>query len=160
MFEVGDKIVYPLHGAGTIVGEEVKEILGVKREYFIMEMPIGNMKISIPKDNIEEIGVREVFDKEDLPEVLEVLKGDKSKMSNNWSRRYRENLNRIRTGDIMELAAVVRNLMIRDEEKGLSTGEKKMLNNTNKMLISELVVVNGRTVEETEKMIEEAVKSE
>ena len=157
MFEVGDKIVYPMHGAGTIVAVEEKEILGQKKKYLIMEMPIGDMDISIPVDNIESIGIRDVFDKEDLDEVIRVLEGDLSKMSDNWSRRYRENLDKIRTGDILEVAAVVRNLTIREEEKGLSTGEKKMLNSAMKMLVSELIIVNGKTKEETEKLIEDSI---
>lgn len=160
MFNIGDKIVYPLHGAGTIVAIEEKEILGNIKQYFIIAMPIGDMKISVPVDNVEEIGVREVFDKSDLPLVFDVLKGDMSKMSDNWSRRYRENLDKIRTGDILEIAAVVRNLTIRDDEKSLSTGEKKMLNNALKMLISELIIVNGKSKEETEDLVEKAIRNE
>lgn len=159
MFNIGDKIVYPLHGAGTIVAIEEKEILGKIKQYFIIAMPIGDMKISVPVDNVEEIGVREVFDQEELSLVFDVLKGDMSKMSDNWSRRYRENLDKIRTGDILEIAAVVRNLTIRDEDKGLSTGEKKMLNNALKMLISELIIVNGMSKEETEEIVEKAIRN-
>lgn len=159
MFEIGDKIVYPMHGAGTIIGVEEKEILGTVKKYYIFQMPIGDMNISIPVDKIKEIGVRDVFDIEDLPNVINVLTGDLSKMSDNWSKRFRENLDRIRTGDIFEVAAVVRNLSIRDQEKGLSTGEKKMLNSAMKMLVSELIIVNGKTQEETEKLIEESIES-
>ena len=159
MFNIGDKIVYPLHGAGTIVAIEEKEILGKIKQYFIIAMPIGDMKISVPVDNVAEIGVREVFDQEELSLVFDVLKGDMSKMSDNWSRRYRENLDKIRTGDILEIAAVVRNLTIRDEDKGLSTGEKKMLNNALKMLISELIIVNGMSKEETEEIVEKAIRN-
>lgn len=157
MFEIGDKVVYPMHGAGTIVGVEEKEILGTIKKYFIMEMPIGDMDVSIPVDNIEAIGIREVFDIGHLQDVIDVLKGDLSKMSDNWSRRYRENLDRIRTGDILEVAAVVRNLSMRDNEKGLSTGEKKMLNSAMKMLVSELIVVNGKSKEDTLQLIETAI---
>lgn len=157
MFEIGDKVVYPMHGAGTIVGVEEKEILGKTKKYFIMEMPIGDMDVSIPVDNIEAIGIREVFDIGNLQDVIDVLNGDLSKMSDNWSRRYRENLDRIRTGDILEVAAVVRNLSMRDNEKGLSTGEKKMLNSAMKMLVSELIVVNGKSKEDTLQLIETAI---
>lgn len=157
MFDIGDNIVYPLHGAGTIVDIEEKEILGRRMKYYIMQMPIGDMEISIPVDKAAEIGIREVFSKDQISDVLYVLEGDLSKMSDNWSRRYRENLDRIRTGDIFELAAVVRNLTIRDKEKGLSTGEKKMLNNATKMLVSEMIIVNGKSKEETEKLIDEAI---
>ncbi len=160
MFNIGDKVVYPMHGAGIIEGIEEKEILGEKRKYYIMRMPIGDMKVMIPVDNVEEIGIREVIDDEDMEKVLEILKGDQSKMPQNWNRRYRLNMERIKTGDIFEIAAVVRNLMIRDAEKGLSTGERKMLNSAKQMLISEIVLASDYDPEETERIIDEAVNDE
>ncbi len=157
MFKVGDKIVYPLHGAGTIVGMEEKEILGEVKEYFIMEMPIGEMEISIPVENVEDVGIRDVFKKEETEAIMTVLEGKSTSMPDNWNRRYRENLDKIRTGDIFEIARVVRNLAIRDHKKGLSTGEKKMLNSARRMLVSEYVLVNDVDVEEAEKKIEDAI---
>lgn len=158
MFNIGDKIVYPMHGAGIIEGIEEKEILGEKRKYYIMRMPIGDMKVMIPVDNVEEIGIREVINDEELSKVLDILKGDKTKMPQNWNRRYRINMEKIKSGDIFEIAAVVRNLMLRDAEKSLSTGEKRMLNSAKQMLISEIVLAVDSNQEETEKLIDEAVK--
>lgn len=157
MFNIGDKIVYPMHGAGIIEGIEEKEILGEKRKYYIMKMPIGEMKVMIPVDNVEEIGIREIINDEDFEKVITVLEGDKTKMPQNWNRRYRANMERIKSGDIFEIAAVVRNLMLRDAEKGLSTGERKMLNNAKQMLISEVVLVSDKPQEEAEKLIDDAV---
>jgi CarD family transcriptional regulator len=153
MFEVGDKIVYPNHGAGTIIDIEQKEILGEKKQYYIMKLPIGDMKVMIPKDNVEEIGLRNVVDSNMVSKVYQVLKGDQSEMSQNWNRRFRANTEKIKTGDIFEVAEVVRNLTIRDIVKGLSTGEKKMLNNSRQILISELVLAEGKDEKEVEEKI-------
>ncbi|AGB40171.1 CarD-like transcriptional regulator [Halobacteroides halobius DSM 5150] len=155
MFEIGDEIVYPNHGAGTIIDIEEKEILGETKKYYIMQLPIGEMKVMIPKDNIEEVGIRNVIDQEIAEKVYYVLSGEQSEMSQNWNRRYRANSEKIKTGDIFEVAEVVRNLTIRDIIKGLSTGEKKMLSNSRQILISELVLAEDRSQEEIEEKIEE-----
>jgi len=157
MFNIGDKIVYPMHGAGIIEGIEEKEILGEKRKYYIMKMPIGDMKVMIPVDSVNEIGVREIISNEEIGRVINILKGEKTSMPQNWNRRYRANMEKIKSGDIFEIAVVVRNLMLRDAEKTLSTGERKMLNNAKQMLISEIVLATDYTQEETEKLIDEAV---
>lgn len=158
MFKIGDKIVYPMHGAGVIENIETKEILGEKMDYYIMKMPIGEMKVMVPVKNVEEVGIRDVVDEAMLKEVVEKLKEGPSKMPQNWNRRYRLNNDRIKTGDILEIAAVVRNLMILDMDKGLSTGEKKMLGSATQMLYSEMVLASDKTVEEVEKIVEDAVK--
>ncbi|TDX49314.1 CarD family transcriptional regulator [Orenia marismortui] len=153
MFEVGDRIVYPNHGAGTIVDIEEKEILGEKKQYYIMQLPIGEMKVMIPKDNVDDIGLRSVISEEIVPKVYQVLKGEQSEMSQNWNRRFRANTEKIKTGDIFEVAEVVRNLTIRDIIKGLSTGEKKMLSNSRQILISELVLAEDKTEKDIEEKI-------
>lgn len=154
MFNVGDKVVYPNHGAGTIVAIETKNILGEDKKYYIMQLPIGEMKVMIPVDKVEEIGIRNVINEEEADEILDLLKDHKSKMSHNWNRRFRANMEKIKTGDIYEVAEVVRNLTIRDNEKGLSTGEKKMLNNSRQILISELVLSKGMEKDEVEELID------
>ncbi len=153
MFDIGDNIVYPNHGAGTIVDVEVKEVLGEEKEYYVMKLPIGDMKVMIPKDNVEEIGLRNVIDEETVENVYKVLAGEQSEMSQNWNRRYRANTEKIKTGDIFEVAEVVRNLTIRDIVKGLSTGEKKMLGNSRQILISELVLAE----EADEEVVQEKI---
>jgi len=157
VFNIGDKVVYPMHGAGIIDKIEEKEILGEKKKYYVMRMPIGEMKVMIPVDNIGDIGVRDIIDEEALEEVMTILHGEKTTMPQNWNRRYRKNMERIKSGDIYEIAAVVRNLTLRDVEKALSTGERKMLNNAMQMLVSELVLVTEKDQEETEKIIEDAI---
>ncbi|NBI08035.1 CarD family transcriptional regulator [Senegalia massiliensis] len=158
MFDIGDKIVYPMHGAGIIEGIEEKEILGEKKKYFIMKMPMGEMKVMVPMDNIEDIGIREVISLEELEQVLAVLGDDKTKMPQNWNRRFRANMDKIKSGDIFEIASVVRNLLIRDREKGLSTGERKMLNNAKQMLVSEIVLAKEIDEIQADELIEDIVK--
>ncbi len=159
MFDIGDKVVYPNHGAGTIVDIESREILGEEKKYYIMKLPIGEMKVMIPVDKVDEIGVRDIIDEEEADEIIALLKGDQSKMSQNWNRRYRANMEKLKTGDIYEVGGVVRDLTIRDEEKGLSTGEKKMLNNARKILISELVLAKDVEEEEIKDIIDQAFDS-
>lgn len=153
MFDIGDKIVYPMHGAGTIVSIEEREILGEKRKYYTMIMPIGDMKVMIPVDSVEEIGIREVVNLEELDEVKTILSGQKDQMSQNWNKRYRNNMEKIKSGDICEVASVVRNLILMDDEKGLSTGERKMLNNAKQILVSEIALVKNLNKEEAESLV-------
>lgn len=160
MFNIGDKVVYPMHGAGIIEGIEEKEILGEKRKYFIMRMPIGDMKVMVPVDNVEDVGVREIIDNGEMDRVVSILKGSMSSMPQNWNRRYRINMDKIKSGDIFEIAAVVRNLLMMDMEKGLSTGEKKMLGSAKQMLFSEMVLVADMDVEEIEKLVVDAITFE
>lgn len=155
MFNVGDKVVYPMHGAGIIEAIEEKEVLGQRKRYYIMKMPIGEMRVMIPMNNVQEIGLRQVIDDQGVRKVWEILQGETSKMSQNWNRRYRANMEKIKSGDIYEVAEVVRNLAIRDREKGLSTGERKMLDNARQILISELVLAQNSTEEQVEHTLEE-----
>lgn len=157
MYQVGDRVVYPMQGAGTIVAVEKKELLGMEKEFYILQMPIANIRISIPVDQIDNIGIRPVMSKKDGQRVIEILKDQRTEMSENWSQRYRENMENLKTGDPFEMAEVIRNLQLRDLEKGLSTSEKKMLSKTKKMLISELIIVGSLTVEEAGDLIDEAI---
>ncbi len=141
MFNVGDCVVYPMHGAGVIESIEEKEILGALKKYYVMKLPLGEMKVLIPIDNIAQVGLRGIIEKDEVPQVIVILKGDQPEMSTNWNRRYRNHLEKIKSGDIYEVAEVVRNLMLRDREKGLSTGESKMLDTARQILISELILV-------------------
>ncbi|WP_306483526.1 CarD family transcriptional regulator [Anaerococcus sp.] len=157
MFKIGDKIVYPMHGAGTIDSIEKKEFLGEVKDYFILKMPIGDMDISIPTNKINEMNIRDVITKEEGDEVLKILDDDPSDMSNNWTVRYRQNQEILKTGDVFEIAKMVRNLAILDSDKGLSTTEKKLLNRSRRILASELVMVGSLEKEEAEAMIDESI---
>jgi CarD family transcriptional regulator len=157
MFIIGDRIVYPMHGAGIIEQIEEKQILGEVRKYYILKVPCGDMKIMIPIESSQEIGVRAIISMTEIDEVLEVLGADSSEMSNNWNRRYRENMEKLKTGDIYNVAEVVRNLMRTDKEKKLSTGEKKMLSNAKQILISEIILVKDIDHDAAEKIINTTV---
>jgi len=154
-FNIGDKVVYPMHGAGIIEAIEEKEVLGERQKYYVMKLPIGDMKVMIPTDSVAELGLRQVIDEESVEKVYEILRGEQTAMSQNWNRRYRANMEKIKSGDIFEVAEVVRNLAIRDREKGLSTGERKMLDNARQILISELVLAQDTTEEQVESTLNE-----
>ncbi len=153
MYSVGDKIVYPMHGAGVIESIEEKEILGCKQDYYVLKMPVGDMKVMIPTRNVEGIGIREVIGSRDVDKVYEILQDHSVNVTDNWNKRYRENMIKIRSGNIYEVADVVRILMKREKEKGLSTGEKKMLNSARQILISELVLAEDSEQMEVETAI-------
>lgn len=156
MFNVGDKIVYPMHGAGTIDAIEEKDILGEKQAYYIIKMP-GEVKVMVPTAKAEEIGVRNIISKENAGKVFEILEENETEMSNNWNKRYRDNMEKMKSGDIYEVADVVRNLAFKQKEKGLSTGEKKMLNNAKQILVSELVLAEHASQEEVENLIDNKI---
>src|SRR5699024_11088396 len=158
MFNVGDKIVYPMHGAGTIDAIEEKDILGQKQSYYILKMP-GEVKVMIPTAKAEEVGVRNIINKESADKVFGVLEQDETAMDKNWNKRYRDNMEKMKSGDIYEIADVVRNLSFKQKEKGLSTGEKKMLNNAKQILVSELVLAEHATQEEVEEMVENKINT-
>ena len=156
MFNVGDKIVYPMHGAGTIDAIEEKDILGEKQNYYIIKMP-GEVKVMVPISKAGDIGVRSVIDKAAAGKVLEVLEANETEMSNNWNKRYKENMEKMKSGSIYEVADVVRNLSYKQKEKGLSTGEKKMLNNAKQILVSELVLAEHASENEVENLVENKI---
>ncbi len=155
MFSVGDKVVYPMHGAGIIEAIEEREVLGKRKTYYIMRLPLGDMKVMIPTDSVDEVGLRVIINHEEVKKVLDVLRDSRTKMSSNWNRRYRANMQKIKSGDIYEVAEVVRNLQLRDMEKGLSTGERKMLSNAKQILISELVLADDMDEEEAKELIDD-----
>ena len=156
MFNVGDKIVYPMHGAGTIDAIEEKDILGEKQNYYIIKMP-GEVKVMVPISKASDIGVRSVIDKAEAGKVVEVLEANETEMSNNWNKRYKENMEKMKSGSIYEVADVVRNLSYKQKEKGLSTGEKKMLNNAKQILVSELVLAEHASENEVENLVENKI---
>ena len=156
MFNVGDKIVYPMHGAGTIDAIEEKDILGEKQAYYIIKMP-GEVKVMVPTAKAEEIGVRNIINKENANKVFQILEANETEMSNNWNKRYRDNMEKMKSGDIYEVADVVRNLSFKQKEKGLSTGEKKMLSNAKQILVSELVLAEHASQEEVENLIDNKI---
>ncbi len=157
MFNVGDKIVYPMHGAGRIDAIEEKNILGENQSYYILKMP-GEVKVMVPIDKAEQIGVRSVINKEEAVKVMAVLEENETTMSDKWNKRYRDNMDKMKSGDIYEVADVVRNLSFKQKEKGLSTGEKKMLSNAKQILVSELVLAEQSSQDEIENLVNNKIE--
>lgn len=141
MFNKGDKVSHPMHGAGIIEDIEKKEVLGKKLDYYIIKMPINNLKLMVSTQKAQEIGIRRIIGKDDLNDVIKILKSTKTKMPDNWNDRYQVNIQKIKTGDIMEVAEVVKNLYIRELDKGLSNIEKKLYKNAKQILLSEIIVL-------------------
>ena len=158
MYNVGDKVVYPMHGAGVIDAIEEKEILGEKQSYYILKMP-GEVKVMVPILTAEEHGIRNVIDKAEAEKVINVLEQDETEMEKNWNKRYRENMDKMKSGNIYEIADVVRNLSFKQKEKGLSTGEKKMLHNAKQILVSELVLAEYATQDEVEELVDNKINT-
>ena len=149
-FEIGDSVVYPHHGAGKVLRKEVKEVLGESREYLTIKILHNDMTVMVPTENAALAGLRRVIDEETVQKVLAVLQDECSEMPKNWNRRFKHNRDKIKTGDIYELAEVVRNLAIREAEKGLSTGEKQMFTRAKKILASELMYALGMDEQEVD----------
>lgn len=158
MFNVGDKVVYPMHGAGVIESIEEKAILDEKQSYYIIKMP-GEVKVMVPTAKAEEIGVRNIIDKASAEKVIKVLEQESTEMSMNWNKRYRDNMEKMKTGNIYEVADIVRNLSFKQKEKGLSTGEKKMLLNAKQILVSELVLAEQKDLNEIESIVENKINA-
>jgi CarD family transcriptional regulator len=153
-FEIGDNVVYPHHGAGKVIRKEQKEILGERREYLTIKILHNDMTVMVPTENAALAGLRRVIDEETVQKVLGVLQDECSEMPKNWNRRFKHNRDKIKTGDIYELAEVVRNLALREAEKGLSTGEKQMFTRAKKILASELMYALGMDEDEVEEHLQ------
>lgn len=156
MFNIGDKIVYPMHGAGVIESIEEKNLGNEKQTYYILKMP-GEVKVMVPVEKAEQIGVRDIIDKETANNVIKVFEQTEIEEEPNWNRRYRENIEKMKTGDIYEVANIVRSLSFKQKEKGLSTGDKKMLLNAKQILISELVLAEQSDKDKIEEMIDNKI---
>jgi CarD family transcriptional regulator len=157
LYKVGDKVVYPHHGAGTVVKKEGREVLGEKREYLTIKILHNDMTVQVPTDNVEKVGLRKVIDEKQVQVVLKTLTGGSTEMPKNWNRRFKYNRDKMKTGDILELAEVVRNLSLRDHEKGLSTGEKQMFVKAKKILASELMYAKGMDEEEAAEWLDDVL---
>jgi CarD family transcriptional regulator len=158
VFRKGDKVIYPHHGAAVIENVTTREFLGEKKRYLVLRLAYGDLTLMVPVDSTEEVGLREVVSRREVKKVLDVLREDESRMPSNWSRRYKTNIEKIRSGDVYQVAEVVRNLSIRESEKGLSAGEKRMLAKARQILVSELVFAVDATEEKAESMIDKVLE--
>lgn len=143
MFKIGDHIAHPMHGAGVIENIVTKKINGSQRDYYVLKLPVGDMVVMVPVCGCEDIGVRAIISPAEAEEVFSAFQGIDTAMTQNWNKRYRENMDKLKSGNLLDVAAVVKGLMCRDSERGLSTGERKMLHSAKQILISELVVATG-----------------
>ena len=155
MYSIGDKIVYPMHGAGIIEAIEEKEILGTKAAYYILRVPIGNIKIMVPVSSAKNVGVRDIMSGEHVDKLIDYVRICEIPMNDNWNKRYRENMDKIKKGEVFEIAAIYKYLVNRDKEKGLSSGEKKMLINAKQIIVSEIILSKEIEKDEAENWLEE-----
>ncbi len=157
MFAIGSKIVHPMHGAGVIQKIEKKKILGEVKQYYILKLPCNDMDVMIPVESEKSVGLRGIVDQSVVREAIEVLKQDSTPMDSNWNRRYRDNMEKLKKGDIFLVAEIVRNLMRAGRDKSLSAGETKMLHNAKQILISEIILSCGISQQDAERLVEESV---
>lgn len=156
-FQIGDKVVHPMYGAGVLESVVQKKVDGVVREYYIMKLPKRSMVVMIPTESSEEIGVRPVMDQAQADRLLAAIPQIQVEMTANWNHRYRENLERLKSGDLIEVARVIKGLTVRDSKRGLSTGERKMLHAARQILISELVLSKSLSYEAVEQQLDTAL---
>lgn len=154
---IGDKIVYPMHGAGKITGVEENEVGGVVSSYYVFRLPMGSLKLMLPVDKADEVGLRPLIDPAQVEEVVEVLKAETEQIQGSWNKRFQTNLERLKTGNILDAAAVARNLSRQNNKKKISSGEKRLLDLSRQILISELVYVCNKTPEEITAWVDELI---
>ena len=154
MFQIGDKVVHPMHGAGVIDSIVQRRVAGQVQEYYQLKLSVGNMVVMVPTDNTGEVGMRPVVSGAKAEELMSEMQGIEVDMTSNWNRRYRENLVRLKSGDLLEVARVVKGLRRRESQRGLSNGERKMLHTAKQILISELVLAQSLPYETVESSID------
>ena len=158
-YRVGDTVVYPHHGAAVIEKREEREVSGQTRDYLVLRLTYGDLTLMVPADSCEEVGIRSVVSKKEVEQVLDILRAPEGKAPKNWSRRFKANYEKLRSGDIFQVAEVVRNLATRDVDNGLSAGEKRMLNKARQMLLSELAAATKKSEDKTDELISRTLES-
>ena len=157
MFHIGDKVVHPMHGAGVIDGIVTEKIGSVAQDYYVFKMPVGGLVLKIPVATSSVIGLRSIVSSEEANALIVAISAMDVDMTSNWNHRYRENMERLKSGDLNEVARVIKGLTSRDNERGLSNGERKMLHTARQILISELVLSMGCDSREVENRINAAM---
>lgn len=153
--QVGDKVFYPMHGAGVISGIETSEVLGEQKDFFVLSMPLGSMKVMIPIESADSIGLRDIISKEEVEEIQTVLRDKPERVMGSWNKRFHAILERMKKGDILDVAAVMRNLTLQDRRRKISSGERRLMDIARQMLVSELVYACDKTPEEVEQWIDD-----
>lgn len=159
MFCVGDYVVHPMHGAGIISDIVYERVNGIRQEYYVFRMPVGGLLLKVPVAKSCAIGLRPIMDFHEAETLLHAIPSLPADSSANWNRRYRENLERIKSGSSYEVAKVIKSLMCRERERGLSTGERKMLHSAKQILISEIVLAIGCAYGEAEAQVNQAMNA-
>jgi CarD family transcriptional regulator len=159
-FKIGDRVVYPHHGAAIIEAKEKMEVNGQVKEYLVLKLAYGDLLLKVPSENTDKVGIRDIINEDEVRQVFEVLGQEEVKMPTNWSRRFKTHVEKLRSGDIYQVAEVVRNLSIREADKGLSAGEKRMLARARQILVSELTFALNVDEEAAETRLDEVLKSE
>jgi len=154
---IGEKVVYPMHGAGTITGIEENEVGGVVSSYYVFRLPMGNMKLMLPVDKVAEMDLRELISPAQVEQVVEVLRAESEPVQGSWNKRFHANLERLKSGNILEAAAIARNLSRQNSKKKISSGEKRLLDLSRQLVISELVCVCDKSPEEITAWIDELI---
>ena len=157
MFQIGDKVVHPMHGAVIVESIVQKEVNGVTREYYILKLPVRSMVVMVPTEHSGEIGVRPVVGSAEADRILASISQLPVEAVSSWNRRYRMNMERMKSGNLFEVARVVKSLTLRENDRGLSTGERKMLHAAKQILISELVMSKDSSYEDMEEQINMAL---
>lgn len=157
MFQIGDKIVHPMHGAGVVDDIIERKIDGSIRKYYSLKLPVGDMKVMVPVESSEKIGVRPIVAADEAEKVLSAIPAIEIDMDGNWNRRYRDNMEKLKSGDMMQVAEVMKGLLLRDQVKTLSTGERKILHSAKQILISEVVLSTHVPFESVEERISQAI---
>ncbi|MCL2594719.1 MAG: CarD family transcriptional regulator [Promicromonosporaceae bacterium] len=158
-FEVGETVVYPHHGAALIEEIKMRKIRGVEKMYLKLKVAQGDLTIEVPAENVDLVGVRDVVDREGLDRVFDVLRAEFTEEPTNWSRRYKANLEKLASGDVIKVAEVVRDLTRRDSDRGLSAGEKRMLSKARQILISELALAENVDETKAEAILDDVLES-
>ena len=157
MFNIGDLIVHPMHGAGVIDDIVREKVAGMIQEYYVFKMPVGGLVLKIPTANAQVIGVRGIISRGEVQSLLEAIPAIPVDTNANWNKRYQENMLRLKSGDLYEVARVVKSLMHRETQRGLSTGERKMLHNAKQIMLSEIVLVEACDYREIEAKLDHAM---
>lgn len=157
MFRIGDKIVHPMHGAGIVDGIVTRKVNGVLRDYYSLRLPAGDMMVMIPTESCREIGVRAILTGDQVEQILHQIVSLEVALEPNWNHRYQENMLRLKSGDLLEVAKVVKSLMLRESRRGLSTGERKMLHSAKQILISEIGMAQSISFQEAESRMDAAL---
>lgn len=159
MLAIGDCVVYPMHGAGIIESIEEQEIMGQKQSYYVLRIPFGNMRVLIPLNKVEEVGLRNIIDASEITKIEEVLSGvPELNEGGSWNRRFNANMAKLKSGNVIDVAEVVRNLTLQDRIKKISSGERRLLDTAKHILTSELALAAQKDLSDMEKWLQELLR--